>query len=124
MLSLGYTKDRLAKLGRTMPEHLHLQLDNTCSQNKNSFVLKTLVAMVALRMWVSASLGFLRVGHTHEDVGNQLTATSELKGFITCPMFTKYVYPMFTKDSLRAQCLPNSLRAQCLHYVYTIVSQI
>jgi hypothetical protein len=87
MLSLGYTKDRLSKLGRTMPEHLHLQLDNTCSQNKNSFVLKALVAMVALRMWASASMGFLRVGHTHEDVGNQLTATSELKGFTTCPMF-------------------------------------
>ncbi len=70
-LALGYTKERLARLGKSIPEHLHVQLDNTVSQNKNSIVLKAMVAMTALRMWASASLGFLRVGHTHEDVGEQ-----------------------------------------------------
>jgi hypothetical protein len=119
--TLGLIRKRMAFLGKPMADNLHLQLDNTVGQNKNSLVLKdcgdidldarllagrfqsrvvaiahsahsgedgwggsiafkratdyvshfsqALVSLMALRTFDTISAGFLRVGHTHEDIG-------------------------------------------------------
>jgi hypothetical protein len=45
-----------------------IQLDNTSSMNKNNIVLWWLAVQVAARNIGSASLNFLRTGHSHEDI--------------------------------------------------------
>ena len=56
------------KTGRPMPRHLVIQSDNTTSQAKNSVVSVFLAYLVAKGYFSSATLNFLTVGHTHEDV--------------------------------------------------------
>ena len=59
--------------GRPMPQHLVVQADNTTAQCKNGLGTMLLAALVARYKFVTASLHFLRVGHTHEDVGQPLS---------------------------------------------------
>ena len=71
--------------GRPMPEHLVIQADNTSSQCKNSLATTFMALMVARYKFVTTNLFFLRVGHTHEDVGswpnvNVAKNTQHLKG--------------------------------------------
>ena len=71
--------------GRPMPEHLEIQADNTSSQCKNSLATTFMALMVARCKFVTTNLFFLRVGHTHEDVGswpnvNVAKNTQHLKG--------------------------------------------
>lgn len=47
--------------------HVHVQLDNTSGTNKNNTLLSWAAALCAAGIVGSISLGFLRVGHTHED---------------------------------------------------------
>jgi len=47
--------------------HIHVQLDNTSGSNKNNSLLGWCAALCAAGAVGSISLGFLRVGHTHED---------------------------------------------------------
>jgi len=47
--------------------HVHVQLDNTSGSNKNNTLLAWAAAMCASVIVGSLSIGFLRVGHTHED---------------------------------------------------------
>ncbi len=48
--------------------HLHVQLDNTSSCNKNNILLRFLAFITAKCMVTSATCNFLRKGHTHEDI--------------------------------------------------------
>ena len=56
------------KLGRAMPRHLVIQSDNTTSQAKNGIVSLFLAFLVAKGIFATATINFLTVGHTHEDV--------------------------------------------------------
>ena len=56
------------KTGRPMPRHLVIQSDNTTAQAKNYVVSVFLAYLVAKGYFSSATLNFLTVGHTHEDV--------------------------------------------------------
>ena len=56
------------KTGRPMPRHLVIQSDNTTAQAKNSVVSVFLAYLVAMGYFTTATLNFLTVGHTHEDV--------------------------------------------------------
>ena len=67
--TLSYVAERLASQGKQIPEHLHLQSDNTVAQGKNQHIMKLLISMVSQTLFRTCSLGFLSVGHTHEDVG-------------------------------------------------------
>ena len=60
--------------GRPMPQHLVVQADNTTAQCKNGLGTMLLALLVARYKFITASLHFLRVGHTHEDVGWSLRA--------------------------------------------------
>ena len=56
------------KLDRPMPRHLVIQSDNTTAQAKNSVVSLFLAFLVAKGYFATATINFLTVGHTHEDV--------------------------------------------------------
>lgn len=56
------------KRGQPFPRHLVIQSDNTPAQCKNQFVTAFLAVLVARFKFVTATLNFLMVGHTHEDV--------------------------------------------------------
>jgi hypothetical protein len=56
------------KTGRSMPRHLVIQSDNTTAQAKNSIVSLFLAFLVAKGIFATATINFLTVGHTHEDV--------------------------------------------------------
>lgn len=54
--------------GRELPRHIVLQADNTVAQCKNAEVLTFLAHIVGKGKFSTATLNFLMVGHTHEDV--------------------------------------------------------
>ena len=66
------TLERVAAIaereGREMPRHIVIQSDNTTSQAKNSWVGQFLSTLTASGRFETATLNFLPVGHTHEDV--------------------------------------------------------
>lgn len=55
--------------GKKFPRHLVVLSDNTVAQAKNSAVTSFLAWMVGSRKFATTNLLFLRVGHTHEDIG-------------------------------------------------------
>ena len=60
--------DKLKSQGVQLHEYqLHIQLDNTSGSNKNNTVLAWAAAIVAAGVVSTCTIGFLRVGHTHED---------------------------------------------------------
>jgi len=63
--------------GKPMPRHLVVQADNTTAQCKNHIGTLVMAMLVAKFKFITANLQFLRVGHTHEDVGAPL----RLRGF-------------------------------------------
>ena len=54
--------------GRSFPRHLVIQSDNTVAQAKNALTLLVLGVLVSLGYFSTATLNFLTVGHTHEDI--------------------------------------------------------
>ena len=56
------------KQGRAFPRHLVIQADNTTAQNKNSLVSLFLAHLVSEGKFLTCTLNFLTVIHTHEDV--------------------------------------------------------
>ena len=66
--ALGQVLAISQKTGRPMPRHLVIQSDNTTAQANNSVVSVFLAYLVAMGYFSSATLNFLTVGHTHEDV--------------------------------------------------------
>lgn len=69
---LTRTLERVSRIceraGIPMPAHLVVQSDNTTAQAKNSEVGRFLATMVARHNLRTATLNFLPVGHTHEDI--------------------------------------------------------
>lgn len=76
------------------PEVLYLQMDNTCRENKNRFVLTFCAALVHLQIFKKVSIlllynydlsfilfqvqiNFLPVGHTHEDIDQVFSRVSD-----------------------------------------------
>ena len=69
--------------GRPFPKHLVIQSDNTVAQAKNSLANCFLAHLVGTGKFVSCTLNFLMVGHTHEDV-------DQLFGFICKHIFRRH----------------------------------
>ena len=59
---------RAAREGLNMPEHLVIQSDNPTNQAKNSLTGMFLALLVQTKRFLTCTLNFLTVGHTHEDV--------------------------------------------------------
>ena len=59
----------LEKMGKlpTVNPILYLQLDN-CSENKNKVLFSFVSHLVSKEVFAEAYIGFLMVGHTHEDI--------------------------------------------------------
>ena len=66
--ALDRVREISRKTGRPMPKHLVIQSDNTTAQAKNSLASLFLAFLVAKGHFATATLNFLTVGHTHEDV--------------------------------------------------------
>jgi len=54
--------------GGPWPKYLHIQMDNTCSDNKTQVMLAAFMRMVEAELMAKVQFGFLPVGHTHEDI--------------------------------------------------------
>ena len=60
-----------------LPENLLLQLDNCAGEKKNRYLFAYLSLLVARGVFKTVQLGFLMVGHTHEDIDAMFSRFSE-----------------------------------------------
>lgn len=60
--------------GGTLPKVLLLQLDNTCRENKNRYVMAFLAYLVDAGVFEEVRVNFLMVGHTHEVSGRRISS--------------------------------------------------
>ena len=51
-----------------LPKNLYLQLDNSAKDNKNQYLMAFLSLLTARGVFREIQVGFLLVGHTHEDI--------------------------------------------------------
>jgi hypothetical protein len=77
-LLLTKVSDMCKAAGRRFPAHLVVQADNTVAQTKNSFVSSFLSYVVGQSKFSTATMNFLMVGHTHEDVDQMFGLVTEL----------------------------------------------
>lgn len=56
------------ELGRPLGTKLHLQLDNTSAENKNNTVIGLVALLVAWGVFREASIFFMTVGHTYNEL--------------------------------------------------------
>jgi hypothetical protein len=56
------------RAGRSCPSELYVQMDN-CGENKNRTVFAFFDHLVHLGHFQQIQVGFLAVGHTHDDIG-------------------------------------------------------
>ena len=69
----------------------YLQVDN-CGENKNKTLFAFLVDLVKRGVFNKIKVGFLMVGHTHEDIDSFFsTIAAKLKSGIVCPDFQSMV---------------------------------
>ena len=61
-----------------LPRKLFLQLDNSAKDNKNRFVMAFCSLLTARRIFKEVTVGFLVVGHTHEDIDAHFSYLSKL----------------------------------------------
>lgn len=60
-----------------LPRRLFVQLDNCTRENKNKYLLSYLEALVLWRVFDSVEVGFLPIGHTHSDIDQAFSTTSD-----------------------------------------------
>jgi hypothetical protein len=92
----------LLSLKGAIPRTLHLQLDNTSKENKNSTVLTYLAILVAQGVFDSVTVNFLPVGHTHEDIDQLFSRIAQLlkKSIVkTVSALMSLLRRAFTKES-------------------------
>lgn len=99
-------------LGRPLGTKLHLQLDNTTAENKNSTVLGVVALLVAWGVFREASIFFMTVGHTYNELdaafaplidavlSNVVPTISGLLEFIPVALATKRVRLVRNLDHL------------------------
>ena len=61
-----------------LPKKLFLQLDNSGKDNKNRYVMAFCSLLTARRVFKEVIVGFLIVGHTHEDIDAHFSYLSKL----------------------------------------------
>ena len=61
-----------------LPKKLFLQLDNSAKDNKNRYVMAFCSLLTARRVFKEVTVGFLIVGHTHEDIDAHFSYLSKL----------------------------------------------
>jgi hypothetical protein len=66
------------RLAVPLPKRLYLQLDNSAKDNKNKFVMAFCSLLTARGIFKEVTMGFLVVGHTHEDIDAYFNYLSKL----------------------------------------------
>jgi hypothetical protein len=66
--AIWYTLLAIVKMKGKLPPTLYLQLDNTSKQNKGRFLKAFLGILVLVGIFRRIIIGYLPVGHTHEDI--------------------------------------------------------
>jgi len=61
-----------------LPRKLYLQLDNSAKDNKNRFLMAFCSLLTARHIFKEVTVGFLIVGHTHEDIDAHFSYLSKL----------------------------------------------
>ena len=61
-----------------LPKKLFLQLDNSAKDNKNRYVMAFCSLLTVRRIFKEVTVGFLVVGHTHEDIDAHFSYLSKL----------------------------------------------
>ena len=61
-----------------LPKKLFLQLDNSAKDNKNRYVMAFCSLLTTRRVFKEVTVGFLIVGHTHEDIDAHFSYLSKL----------------------------------------------
>ena len=61
-----------------LPKKLFLQLDNSAKDNKNRYVMAFCSLLTAKKVFKVVTVGFLIVGHTHEDIDAHFSYLSKL----------------------------------------------
>ena len=61
-----------------LPKKLFLQLDNSTKDNKNRYVMAFFSLLIAQRIFKKMTIGFLIIGHTHEDIDAHFSNLSKL----------------------------------------------
>lgn len=77
-----------------LPPVLYLQLDNTSRENKNKYVLAYLNMLVETGVFKKIKLGFLLVGHTHDQIDQMFSKFSKklkFKNAYTLPKMISYI---------------------------------
>lgn len=60
-----------------LPRTLFIQLDNCTRENKNRYLLAYLEALIGWGVFDDVEAGFLPIGHTHEDIDQTFSRTSD-----------------------------------------------
>ena len=68
-----------------LPQTLYLQLDNCTGQNKNNYLMAYLSLLVEWGVFKEIEVGYLPVGHTHEDIDQ---------------MFSRFAIALETNDAI------------------------
>jgi hypothetical protein len=61
-----------------LPKRFYLQLDNSAKDNKNIFVMAFCSLLTTTSIFKEVTVGFLIVGHTHEDIDGYFSYLSKL----------------------------------------------
>lgn len=69
--------NELASMGK-MPKTLFIQLDNCVRENKNHFFLAYVDSLIHWKILDHVEVSFLPVGHTHSDVDQAFSSTSDM----------------------------------------------
>ena len=100
--------------------HIHCQLDNTASSNKNNTVLSFLAFMVSAGLLTAFTLGFLRAGHTHEDIKvstqGYLGGLHGLRGVGPSGDRLRMLWKAFKRSALK-NCLSNTFNKSRAHHL-------
>ena len=81
-----------------LPKKLFLQLDNSAKDNKNRYVMTFYSFLIVRRIFKEVTIGFLVVGHTHEDIDAHFSYLSKL-----LKMKNTYVLPDLMKAFMDSQ---------------------
>ena len=80
-----------------MPDNLYLHMDNCTRENKNKYILALCHLLVEWGVFKKVKLGFLPIGHTHDDCDQMFSCFSH-------PLNTS---DTFTQPDLAATCRAN-----------------
>ena len=98
-LTMTILLDVLYMYKDSLPPTLYLQMDNCCRENKNKFVFAFCCLLVELKVFKKIKLGFLMVGHTHEDIDQLFSRFSRRLGWnpaMTVPELMEQFEECFT----------------------------